>query len=59
VNYINPFKYIYIYTITIFFENNCGAKPPSNEYINQKGEQQLTKKPQGGRKGGRRRPTSS
>jgi hypothetical protein len=22
----------------VFFENNCGAKPPSNEYINQKGE---------------------
>jgi hypothetical protein len=27
----NPFS-------TVFFENNCGAKPPSNKYINQKEE---------------------
>jgi hypothetical protein len=35
----------------VFFENNCGAKLPSNKYINQKEETKTYKKPQGGREG--------
>jgi hypothetical protein len=34
-----------------FFENNCGAKPPSNKYTNQKEETETYKKPQRGREG--------
>jgi hypothetical protein len=42
-----------------FFENNYGAKPPSNKYINQKEKLETYKKPQRGREGRRRRLTSS
>jgi hypothetical protein len=35
----------------IFFENNYGARPPSNKYINQKEETKTYKKPQRGREG--------
>jgi hypothetical protein len=33
------------------FQNNYGAKPPSNKYINQKEEIETYKKPQRGREG--------
>jgi hypothetical protein len=45
--------------IICFFENNCGAKPPSNKYINKMGEEPTNLQRALKEAGGRRHLTSS
>jgi hypothetical protein len=51
-------SFVWIFETFFFFENNCGAKPPSNIYINKGEESKLTRGlKEAGR--GRRQLTSS
>jgi hypothetical protein len=54
-----PYSYSTPLVGDVFFENNCGAKPPSNKYINKSGKNQQTYKEPQKRQRGRRHLTSS